>query len=408
MANTVEGTRGDASGSASGNNTSSITTVTLGSVVMLMTVADSTSGPVNKTITGVTTSQIGGVAAIQGWTKILGFTDSAMGSGFGTTVELWMGTVKAVGACTITCAMSTSTTGSTMFIGHRQFKAGLGAATNWSVDGTPAGADVTTNSTTLAWAAQTAAAAGELLFAFVCPQNNGAAGSAVAGWTIEQDSFTSLLLYNLNAGPGSITPPSRTQSPTGHYVRMAVLLVASAGGPVALDGKAVAASHGKATMSADRPLDGKSTAAAGATATTAVARGLDAKSAAASGASADLTVVSAGWNGHADAASGARADVLVARPLDAKSTAASGGAGAMSRARPVDAVSAGSSGATGALSAGRAFAGVSAASSRATADLTVNEAPHPLPPNDDDLPPRAFGWRPSAPSTYRPPTIIYA
>jgi hypothetical protein len=200
-----------------------------------------------------------------------------------------------------------------------------------------------------------------------------------------------------------------------------------------LGGSLPAASTAAGAVSVARTLAGPVSGASTAAGAMRVTRPLGATITAGSSASGTLTVIKDGsLVGSVSAVSAASGALSVARGLAADVVAASSSSADLTpgRALALAGVVAASSSADGFLSVvgESVYGGTMAAASSADGALSVARSlaasvdvvaelsaawhverpPQPLPTPGDPLPPASSGWRPSPPSTYRPPTVIYA
>jgi hypothetical protein len=183
--------------------------------------------------TPILTSISGG--GVSTWTKGVQFA----GTNQPRDVEIWYGTVSAVGPSTITFTWSGSLGVQTVEYSMQEFTAGTGAGSVWTVDTT--GNTDNVASTTVTYPSLTAAASGELYFGFADMPSTPAAGST-PGFTYTTTNNGNQVAYNPGVSAGAVSPTS-TQA-VSHVSDAASLLlvpppnptvtsVSPSGGPIA-------------------------------------------------------------------------------------------------------------------------------------------------------------------------------
>lgn len=246
-----------ATNAGTGTTTVSVTTHTVGDVVML--------GVFNDTST-ITVSSVSGGGAT-GWARVAGpFSASVTNA----NLEIWAGTVSTVTTATITVTFSASVASLTVELDTDQFTAGLGSGTVWSRDGTQqAGKNNTTAATTVTYPSLTAAAAGELYFG----KGIVAAGSANTTGTpstavFMADTFSDPYCYGLPTASGAYQPVQNI-SASGTSDAIGVLMKASTGtttvnAAVTMSGAGSLTSNASATALPSATLAGAGALTAGA------------------------------------------------------------------------------------------------------------------------------------------------
>ncbi len=168
----------------------------------------------------VTALSGGGVTA---WTK-------AVGAGSGFDDEIWYGKVTTPGTATITATWSGSVASDVTEYSAREFTAGLGASTTWSVDHT--GTQSNTTSSTITYPSLSPSATGELYFGFAT--DNNATGGSTSGFTYANTATNNQVTYNPNVSSPNAYQPTGTQSPSDTSFAEGALFVATvaSAGPV--------------------------------------------------------------------------------------------------------------------------------------------------------------------------------
>jgi hypothetical protein len=183
-----------------GNNgatTLAITAAAVGGVVVFVSSISSTT---------ISVSSVSGGGVGGQWTRIAG---PGVATSHTRNLELWMGTLTATGAQTITITPSASVATTRVDLAAQQFISAAGASSAWSTDG--------------AGAVQNNAAAAVVTWPTLTPTNSGRAyvgyglGTATttttspAGYTAVNDSFGNPFIYN-TAVPISAQAPTVTQT----------------------------------------------------------------------------------------------------------------------------------------------------------------------------------------------------
>ena len=196
-----------ASNVASGLTTLAVTPATAGDALIVSIWALSPTATVSS-VSG------GGVTT---WTKIEGFENS-----YPSDQELWMGTVTSTGSSTITVGFSGSVTGDLVELSAKEFTAGLGTSTAWSVD--TAAAQNNGSSTSVPFPILTPAGSSELYFGYGGVPGTSSAGST-SGFTYAGTAGSNVIAYD--PGVSSTVSPTAAQSPAGVSWALAALITAS-------------------------------------------------------------------------------------------------------------------------------------------------------------------------------------
>lgn len=181
-----------ASSGTTGTTTLAVSPTTVGNVLVF----GATLGGLNATITGVSG---GGVTT---WTKLAGPITPSYNAGI---VYLWMGTVTATGAQTITIS-GTVLTG-TNRLSSREYSSTAGAATTWLQDGVGVAQDNPgTGSTTVQFATLVCGGPRRLYVGYATVGSTANTTGQTAGYTVDPDIGSNPFFWNPNV--------SGTQSPT--------------------------------------------------------------------------------------------------------------------------------------------------------------------------------------------------
>lgn len=193
-----------------GQDTMSVTTTTVGNLMVLCTTVGSTS----KAVTAVS----GGGADGTGWQRVSGVADTTNAS-VGIT-GMWWARVGSTGAQTINITYSVAIAGTSVERLWQEFTAGLGASTAWTL----AASNITNDATTNASIAFPSLAGSGLYVGYGATQNGASAG-VTAGFTYQiAPGFGDILTYK-TAATGT-SAPTATQS-AGKSISYAGLWTAS-------------------------------------------------------------------------------------------------------------------------------------------------------------------------------------
>jgi RHS repeat-associated protein len=193
-------------GNANGDATQSVDPQNVGDAIVL---------GVELLSSSVTVSSISGGGST--WRKL---TSNSTG---GDDNELWLGTVATTGSSTITVTYSGSVSSDWIELSAQEYSDGFGASASWTTD-TSGVANTTSSSTTVALPSLTPSGANELYVGLASVDNYAAAGSTT-GFTYELTPAGNMLAFNPNVS--SSVSPTATQSPSGTYKSIAVLLKAN-------------------------------------------------------------------------------------------------------------------------------------------------------------------------------------
>ena len=194
-----------------GLTTLSVTTQTVGDVLVVCAEVDSAT-PTVSSISG------GGVTT---WTRGVQF------AGSGTSEEeIWFGPVTTTGTSTVSFTWTSPVTSDTTEYSAQEFSAGLGTSTAWALD--TAGTLDNASSTTIAFPAATPAGSGELYFGYTVAGTTASNGST-PGFTYTATASGNITAYDPDVS-GAVSP-SATQTPAGTSSSVAVLLIVSDGAP---------------------------------------------------------------------------------------------------------------------------------------------------------------------------------
>ncbi len=163
----------------------------------------------------VTVSSISGGGST--WRKL---TSNSTG---GVDNEFWLGTVATTGNSTITVTYSGSVSSDWIELSAQEYSNGFGASASWTTD-TSGVTNTTSSSTTIALPSLSPSGSGELYVGMAFVSNDGAAGST-SGFTYDLMPGNNVFAYNPNVS--SSVSPTATQSPSGTYNSIAVLLKAN-------------------------------------------------------------------------------------------------------------------------------------------------------------------------------------
>ena len=163
----------------------------------------------------VTVSSISGGGST--WRKL---TSNSTG---GVDNEFWLGTVATTGSSTITVTYSGSVSSDWIELSAQEYSNGFGASASWTTD-TAGVTNTTSSSTTVALPSLSPSGSGELYVGMAFVSNTGAAGST-SGFTYDLMPGSNIFAYNPNVS--SSVSPTATQSPSGTYNSIAVLLKAN-------------------------------------------------------------------------------------------------------------------------------------------------------------------------------------
>lgn len=203
MANTTVGSLLSTGSSGSGTTYTgpSITTQNVGDLVTVATFTQATT----LTITQMVFKTSGGTTLATMAPSGSAFVSSA--SGATGTLELWRGTVVAVGTGTPVITWSGTNT-SYIEVDALMFSSGLGASTVWTVDGTAGGIQKTTASTTVQYPSITPTAAGRVYFGKSVVSAGTPSAGATSGYSYGNDASSDQACWNPSC-------TASAQAPTG-------------------------------------------------------------------------------------------------------------------------------------------------------------------------------------------------
>lgn len=185
-----------------------VTTFNVGDVLMLTTAVGSTT---------IAATGVSGGNAIN-WQRVCAPVNDATTV---VNVDMWMGTVNAVGSATITVAYSASVTVLPCYYDAQGFTTDV--RSTWSVDQT-GGADHAT-SLTLLYPSLVPTGTGELYYGLAWSQQTSSVVGTTPGFSWARDSIGRLATWNTNVS--ATVAPTASQTTTGPYVSSAVLLKAT-------------------------------------------------------------------------------------------------------------------------------------------------------------------------------------
>ena len=200
---------------SAGNDTTSlaISPQHVGDLLVLFTKADAS---------GITVSSVSG-GGVNTWTRAISY------SGYSNhELELWIGTVKTVGASTLAVSFSASVASTYTGLASEEFSATGGASTIWSVDSSSGISNGSSSS--VSFPKLTPSATSELYFSYAAVANTALAGTT-SGFTYQPTSDGDIVAYDTTvSGPEQA---AATQSPSGVAGAVAILVMATTTAPVA-------------------------------------------------------------------------------------------------------------------------------------------------------------------------------
>jgi hypothetical protein len=170
------------------------------------------------------TITVAGISApgTAGWTRVAGpFVDTA---GTVRSHEIWIGTVTAPGATTLTFTWSASNSGLATDLDCQEFTYGYPAT--WARDGTQQASQNNAASATISWASLTAAASGELWVGTSRVAGGGPYTTSAAGLVCALDTNSNAFCYNVSVSAGAYSPTITDLAGSIASNTLAVLLTA--------------------------------------------------------------------------------------------------------------------------------------------------------------------------------------
>ena len=211
---TITTVNGIANNRGTGVTTLSVTPANVGDVLVLGV------RPFDSAIT-VSSISGGGVAS---WSNLSQDTDSTDG----LDLELWMGTVTATGASTITVTFSGSVAADIVELAAQEFSSGLGAGTTWTRDSH--GAQNNGSSTTIGYPPLTPAGAAELYVGYAWAGTTPTSGSS-GGTTWTTVPNTTVFLDNPSVSNPTTLTPTSPQAPAGDSASVGAFIIANVAAP---------------------------------------------------------------------------------------------------------------------------------------------------------------------------------
>lgn len=195
----------------SGLTTLSVTPSAVGDCLVFATI-------VGSGLVSVASVAGGGVTT---WTRLTGpYVDTPES----LTFDLWLGTVTASGAATITVTGSGSLAGKNIWLLSQQFTGG-GAGTVWAVDGAQAGGLTNASSAAVTYPPLTPGGASRCYVGRAFVANSGSLTGQTAGYTLQNDASTNPFIYNTSVSTAQA--PASVQSPAGISGGVGALITAS-------------------------------------------------------------------------------------------------------------------------------------------------------------------------------------
>lgn len=207
MAFTAVGTEVDA-GATTGQGTVSVTTTTLGDLLVMFTaIASSTIS-----VTGITGGGCG--TWIQVGTPVTNVN----------TLQMWYGTTATVGTANATVTFSAAIGSVSRIFSYQKFSAGLGSTTIWSVDTSSHLSNTT--STAVTYPTLTPSS-GTDLYVGLSQASSAATSGSTAGYTYQHISATTFELMVYNLAVTAASHPASTQATAGISITTAGLFTAA-------------------------------------------------------------------------------------------------------------------------------------------------------------------------------------
>lgn len=191
------------SAGANGQATKSITTVTVGDLILVHTLVNSRT--VN--VTGITGGGVDG----SGFTRWFGPYD---GNTVPSTFEIWAGRVGTVAAGTLSLTFSASVAAIFVEIDVQQFISSLGASAVWTPDAAGGAGIQNVTSTTRTFPSLTPSRANGAYTGHNSANSGTGAAGATSGYVYQPDLGGDLALYNPSVTSGVATQPTGSNGAT--------------------------------------------------------------------------------------------------------------------------------------------------------------------------------------------------